>query len=95
MLTEIEFMLAETRKGNRDFKDDILLYIRGYSLIVIRGAGLFGRNMGDFLVNAGIDPERILYWDMNAENLRKVGAQPVLLPFTRRRGKPRPIRTVA
>jgi hypothetical protein len=62
----------------------ILEYIRAFPSIVLYGAGALGRFVVDFLLENGVEAEKISYWDARAKNLREIDGIPVCLPFSQK-----------
>jgi hypothetical protein len=53
-----------------------------YKKIILRGAGRFGTEICQHLINKGVDKEKLLFWDVRAEDICSVHDVDVHLPFT-------------
>ncbi|MDR1648288.1 MAG: hypothetical protein LBR88_09715 [Zoogloeaceae bacterium] len=82
MKTEIESMLEQTSLGEHDFRAEIMAYINGFSHVILRGGGGFGRVIGKFLLEIGVDRNKLCYWDIRAGELREINGIPVLSPLS-------------
>jgi hypothetical protein len=83
-MPDLQSMLEETSQGRGDFSTEILDAIKRFPHIVLRGAGNFGREIGELLLDEGCAKEKMVYWDERADLLRNIEGIPVLLPFRQR-----------
>lgn len=52
-----------------------------FELIILRGAGNFGSEIGVQLIDNGIPKEKLLYWDVRADDLKQIHGIDVVMPF--------------
>lgn len=50
--------------------------------IVLRGAGSFGSEIGRRLIDNGVSVDKLLYWDVRADNVTNLHGIPVVQPFS-------------
>jgi organic radical activating enzyme len=75
-------MLQETHAGRADYSENILARIRAFPHIILHGAGLFGREILEFLETAGVEKKQIAWWDYSYDNPTEIKGIPVFPPFT-------------
>jgi MoaA/NifB/PqqE/SkfB family radical SAM enzyme len=79
---DLSHMLQETLAGRDDHSRQILAEIRAFPHIILHGAGLFGREILEFLETAGVEKGKISWWDYSYDKPAKIKGIPVFPPFT-------------
>lgn len=55
--------------------------LNGYDKIVLRGAGRFGKEIGQHLLEQGVPARKMVFWDVRAQDLKSLHGIPVRPPF--------------
>lgn len=56
--------------------------LRSFKQIVLRGAGGFGKEIGQALIERGFATDNLLYWDVRADDLKSLNGIRVSYPFS-------------
>jgi organic radical activating enzyme len=75
-------LLQETHAGRADYSGEILAGIRAFSHIILHGAGLFGREILEFLETAGVEKKQIAWWDYSYDKPTEIKGITAFPPFT-------------
>lgn len=80
---DLSHLLQETLSGRADHSRQILEEIRAFPHIILHGAGLFGREILEFLESVEVEKEKISWWDYNYDKPSMIEGIPVFPPFAR------------
>jgi hypothetical protein len=75
--SDLSRLLHETHSGRADHSEKILAGIRAFPHIILHGAGLFGRQILEFLETVGVPREKISWWDYSYDKPTKIKGIPV------------------
>lgn len=76
----LEKYYLEAHSGDKVDNKEIINYIKSFKNIIIWGGSYLGNEVGKYLLNNGVDISH--YWDMRADELKKVNDIEVIMPFS-------------
>lgn len=78
---DLEKFLSDARQGQMADHAKMFSYLDSFDAIILRGAGVFGSEIGKKLLEFGVPNTKIIYWDLRAAELTSIHGIAVNLPF--------------
>lgn len=80
-MSELDKIISYGRLGEEIDKNYLREHLKRFDKIILRGAGAFGSELGVNLLKLGSLENKLLYWDIRAEELVKVNGIKVDKPY--------------